>query len=168
MKKKYLAVILTAVLLLGTVPEAVFAEPAESEDGLVIEKVTPVGEPDEQKEPIAYTKEGEPIYGGYIGLSSDLDVPELKNEELENELLTSAEVPEVYNPKASDWSGSYTLPEIRNQEPYSTCWTFGALAAAEMSLLTQYGENRDLSELQLAYFAYHGSTDPLGGRKVIK
>ena len=161
MKKKYLAVILSVALLLGSVPETVFAEPTEDADGLVRIDVLQVGDADALTEPIAYTEDGEPIYGGYIETSEDSNAPALQNEKLENEVLTDTTIPAVYNPKEQDCG--YTLPEIRNQNPYGTCWAFGTIAPMELSLIRQYNETRDLSELQLAYFTYHGGTDPLGG-----
>ena len=63
------------------------------------------------------------------------------------------------------------LPELRNQNPYPTCWSFTSIALAEMSLIRQgkvsVGDmnSLDLSELHLAFFSYNTVTDPLGGTK---
>jgi hypothetical protein len=59
-----------------------------------------------------------------------------------------------------------SLPDLRSQNPYGTCWAFSSIALAEISLVRQgyyLPEDIDLSELQLAYFTYHSVTDPLGG-----
>ena len=63
------------------------------------------------------------------------------------------------------------LPALRNQNPYSTCWSFSSIAMAEMSLIRQGKisvediNSLDLSELHLAFFTYNTVTDPLGGTK---
>lgn len=161
MKKKWLLGILTIGLLSTSVPGNVFAEPTEDADGFATTDVLQVGDADALTEPIAYTEDGEPIYGGYIETSEDSNAPLLEDEELENAVLTDAAVPSVYNPKTQNCG--YTLPEVRNQNPYGTCWAFGSIAPMEFSLIKQHNVTRDLSELQLAYFTYHGGTDPLGG-----
>lgn len=161
MKKKWLLGVLTIGLLSTSVPANVFAEPTEDADDFVTTDVLPVGDTDALREPIAYTEDGEPIYGGYIETSEDSNAPLLEDEGLENAVLTDTAVPAVYNPKTQNCG--YTLPQIRNQNPYGTCWAFGSIAPMEFSLMKQHNVTKDLSELQLAYFTYHGGTDPLGG-----
>ena len=57
-----------------------------------------------------------------------------------------------------------TITPIKNQSPWGTCWSFGTIAACETSLLNtmhmtaesykeSYGEEMDLSEKHLAWFA---------------
>ena len=116
-----------------------------------------------QEEVIGQTEDGQDIYGGYVEAPEDTDVPLMDDVELENEALTASSIPATYNPKASGFTGGYKLPAVRNQNPYGTCWTFGSLASAEMSLARKYNVSKDLSELQLAYFTYHGGKDPVGG-----
>ena len=58
------------------------------------------------------------------------------------------------------------LTQVKDQNPYGTCWTFAALAASEADAIKNEGadaSNLDLSELHLAYFSYSKKTDPLGG-----
>ena len=55
------------------------------------------------------------------------------------------------------------LPDVRNQNPYGTCWAYSSIALAELSILKQEGKMVDLSELHLAYYLYNFVTDPLGG-----
>ena len=52
------------------------------------------------------------------------------------------------------------LPAVRNQAPYNSCWVFSAVGTIEADLITG-GESTDidLSELHLAYYAYHGYYD---------
>lgn len=57
------------------------------------------------------------------------------------------------------------FPDVRNQNPYGTCWAFAALGLSEFYLIKRGLANKsiDLSELQLAYFVYNSALDPLGG-----
>lgn len=51
-----------------------------------------------------------------------------------------------------------TYPNVRNQNPYGTCWAHAATACAEFDMVKNHGMSRttaDFSELQLAYFNYH-------------
>lgn len=95
--------------------------------------------------------------------------------------LPSAELPSLPDYGASDaYSRSYgSLPEsydsrklglitpVRNQNPWGTCWAFGALGAGEASLIKKglADPSVDLSELHLSYFFFHAPTDPLGNTK---
>lgn len=48
---------------------------------------------------------------------------------------------------------------VRYQNPFSSCWSFGALSSVESNILKQTGEDpstMDLSERQLAWFVYDG------------
>ncbi len=56
-----------------------------------------------------------------------------------------------------------SLPAIRHQGGYSTCWAFATLGCMEINLMKKGNPEMDLSELHLAYFAYHSAVDPLGG-----
>ena len=66
-------------------------------------------------------------------------------------------------PATFDLRENGIISEIRNQDPWGTCWSFAAIAACESSILTtmnltreqykeKYGEDLDLSEKHLAYF----------------
>ena len=73
-----------------------------------------------------------------------------------------------------DVDGKCYVPAIRNQNPFGSCWSFGAIAASEISLAYDYGDDFntltdgqkkqiDLSELHTAWFAYEPvhEDDPL-------
>ena len=64
-----------------------------------------------------------------------------------------------------DVDGKCYVPAIRNQNPFGSCWSFGAIAASEISLAYDYGDDFntltdgqkkqiDLSELHTAWFAF--------------
>ena len=64
-----------------------------------------------------------------------------------------------------DVDGVCYVPEVRSQSPFGTCWSFGSIAAAEISLAYQLGVDfntasdaekaaLDLSEKHLAWFSY--------------
>ncbi len=64
-----------------------------------------------------------------------------------------------YNPLDE---GMDSMPTVRNQSPYGSCWAFASLSPAEIMTKRQ-GTEKDLSELHLAYFSYNTVNDPLGG-----
>ena len=49
---------------------------------------------------------------------------------------------------------AYYVSGVKSQEPWGTCWAFGATAAAESSIFADTGKKVDLSERHLAWFAY--------------
>ncbi len=64
-----------------------------------------------------------------------------------------------------DVDGVCYVPEVRSQSPFGTCWSFGAVAAAEISIAYQLGFDfntaddyekaaLDLSEKHLSWFSY--------------
>lgn len=60
----------------------------------------------------------------------------------------NAQFPAVYDPRPS---GEVT--RVQNQDPYGTCWAFGALASLESSM-QERDPYIDLSEWYLAYYTY--------------
>lgn len=57
------------------------------------------------------------------------------------------------------------MPAARDQNPYGSCWAFGTIASVESNLITQGLASKDeidLSEMQLIYYMYHPTVDPLG------
>ena len=98
--------------------------------------------------------------GGYLPIEED-DMAPAVEEESEMMLFAASGLPSKFNPL--EGNTGYTLPAVRDQYPYGSCWTFATNTAQELSLLRTNQGTRDLSELQLAYFTYHSVTDPLGG-----
>ena len=63
----------------------------------------------------------------------------------------------------AQWDNSKYFTEVKNQNPYGTCWAHAAMGLMEYSLKKQnIMENPDLSEHHLAYFAYNTGYDVLG------
>lgn len=69
--------------------------------------------------------------------------------------------------RGSDIPASYDLrpemPAVRDQDPFGTCWTFSAMAAAESNLIHDKAiltsDNADLSEWYLAYYGYNDESN---------
>ena len=74
-------------------------------------------------------------------------------------------VPSSYQYDINEIKAKY--PDVRNQDPYGTCWSFSSMGMMEFDLINkgQFTRNNDLSELQLAYFTFNNVQDPLGGTK---
>ena len=78
------------------------------------------------------------------------------------------EMPSKYDLRDVQVKGSGIVPPVRFQNPFGTCWSFGAIAAAETSILgsglTQddgyTAETFNLSEKHLAYFTFSSLEDP--------
>lgn len=77
----------------------------------------------------------------------------------DSEVETYADIPTHYELDKN------LFPDVRNQNPYGTCWAFAALGLSEFDLIKRGLANKsiDLSELQLAYYVYNSALDPLGG-----
>ena len=73
----------------------------------------------------------------------------------DNSEFIQSDLPETYR------TGS--LPELRNQSPWGTCWAHASIALAEINMMKKgYELSPNYSELHLAYFSYNSVTDPLG------
>lgn len=85
------------------------------------------------------------------------DVP-LELPVLEEEGITAYKASAV----PARYDGRTGISAVRDQNPYSTCWSFAALASGEASLIRQgLDTSLDLSEFQMSYFFYNHVDDPL-------
>lgn len=101
----------------------------------------------------------------YFGLEDPDTSEEQPDEDADEELPPKFDLRDV--------DGVCYVPEIRSQDPFGTCWSFGAIAASEISIAYALGldyntmtdEEKsmvDLSEKHLAWFSYTAlSGDPL-------
>ena len=76
------------------------------------------------------------------------------------ELLTTGGKPEFFDLRNADGNGTSYITPVKQQNPFGSCWGFGAIAAAESSILSQGlaaesgydSDTLDLSEKQTAWF----------------
>jgi len=152
--KRFLAGILTASMLISTESVSVLA--AEADTG--VPETVQSTESIEATEVIGNTETVEMVTAlptGYIPLPSEYDVPVVHYD--------SGEVPQLFSNTMETYYVTPNMPEIRDQNPYGTCWAFTSIALGELDLMQSGFAAPDLSELHLAYFTYNSVTDPLGG-----
>ena len=101
--------------------------------------------------------------GSYIFDELDQNAPALETQV--NDLYRTSPVPSSYG-KDRSWLNT-RFPQVRDQNPYGTCWAFSSVGLAEFDAINDKicNQDVDLSELQLAYFTYNSVVDPLGGTK---
>ena len=80
-----------------------------------------------------------------------------------------ASLSSVYLPVSFDLRDLGVVTPVKNQIPWSTCWGFAAISAAETSILSELGTTYeatglDLSERQLAWFAMTPLPDGFGAQ----
>lgn len=95
-----------------------------------------------------------------------------RDDDLDIDPVDRSSIPSTWSIRGNVLPTAYQSPyvtSVKDQNPYGTCWAFAFLSASEASLVQEgiasvEGDDAvDLSELHLAYFTYHGVTDPLGG-----
>ena len=72
----------------------------------------------------------------------------------DNNLLKAVYLPPKYN-----LADSNLVSEVKNQNPYGTCWAFSTLASLESTLIKSGNADSsvDLSEKHLIWFNYNGA-----------
>lgn len=142
MKKIILPITITALLMNSVLPVSVNA--------LSLHNESPDVETQNDDNTQYYT-------GGYVPNELDNNTPVY-----ESEKALYYDIPASYN-TVKDIQNTY--PDVRDQNPYGTCWAFSSIGLAEFDLINDGTADRniDLSELQLAYYTFNSVTDPLGG-----
>lgn len=102
-------------------------------------------------------------------LSDDYKAPSISNDEVAaDDFLNGVEAERLnldrYVPSSYD-SRTLTpspITSVKAQNPWGTCWAFASAASAEADIIKDgLDTNPNFSELQLAYFMYNKTTDPL-------
>ncbi len=151
LRKRILGLLLASSILVWETPHIVLAEPLNDSQNEEVSIQNNVDNEGEETQAMM----------GYIASPEDENAPVVDEQSIDNDILKEVNTPVKYNPLETSYG--YQLPSIRNQNPYGTCWAFSTAAITEMSYLLKTGNPVDVSELQIAYYTYHGSTDPLGG-----
>ena len=105
-------------------------------------------------------------------VKNDTGYNESHNYVVENPKVDTTALPSKFDLR--DVDGINYVPEVKFQNPFGTCWSFGATAAAEISIAHEFGADFntmtdeqkasfDFSEHHLAWFAYEPihEDDPL-------
>lgn len=106
--------------------------------------------------------EGQEYTSGYIPSDLDYNTP-VVNHSSDGISTIDNVVPSSYQTDINYLNANY--PEVRDQDPYGTCWAFSTMGLLEYDLINHNlaDKNINLSPLQLAYFTYNFMQDPLGG-----
>ena len=119
----------------------------------------------------------EPVFDGFA-LAMGMEVPVVSvyvagesvipslpviedNSEAETPVLNLGTMRGTSLPSSYDSFQQERLPPVRNQAPYNSCWAFSSVGAIDADLIADGEEDTDvdLSELHLAYYAYHSYYD---------
>lgn len=137
---------------------------AEIEEEVLPENELPKENPEDDQEIFDGYEE---FFDGYQELLEEPPFP-VVNPISDNQMHTASveeeEIPSSYN-STEDFHIALPeyMPDLRNQTPYGSCWSFTSLSLGEI-YMKKYGIAwLDLSELHLAYFSYNYQPDPLGG-----
>lgn len=106
--------------------------------------------------------EGQEYTSGYIPSDLDYNTP-VVNHSNDGISMIDNVVPSSYQTDINYLNANY--PEVRDQDPYGTCWAFSTMGLLEYDLINHKLADKtiNLSPLQLAYFTYNFVQDPLGG-----
>ncbi len=137
----FACVVIASALAVGLIPAAAFA--TQSQDDAVVDSVISALADQQIKLTSALCQSGNANV--LYSLSSYADG-------------VDASLAAEAMPSSFDLRGSNTVTPVKNQSPWSTCWSFGSTAAAETSILSKLGLTYDqypidLSELQTAWFS---------------
>lgn len=149
--RKIIASLLVALMVILPV-DNVKAENSEQEEQVTEEVATTTDAASMEEEEFILD---ENIKNTYIDIGERVDyfVPAS-----EVNLVNSATLPSSYDSRTKGY-----ITDVKDQNPYGTCWSFSAMGASESSMIAQgYVDDADYSEFQFAYFFYHNVADPLG------
>lgn len=137
-----------------TVAKAVVAEEPQTQEELDYV----LGRPMTEEEKVEQLRLMEEYGSRLVPLEPDAEVDRIHSEE--EEIARATRLPSSYDARTNGW-----ITSVKNQNPYGTCWAFSSISMAEASLIKKgiKSSDVDLSELHLAYYAYHFVEDPLGG-----
>ena len=103
----------------------------------------------------------EKTVSSYIPDDLDKNAPVVERKPYD--LYRDTALPSSYGTNVEELNAQY--PQVRDQNPYGTCWAFSSVGLAEFDAIKDgiTDRNIDMSELQLSYFTYNSVLDPLEG-----
>lgn len=106
--------------------------------------------------------EGQEYTSGYVPSDLDYNAP-VVNHSSDGISTIDNVVSSSYQTDTNYLNSNY--PDVRDQDPYGTCWAFSTMGLLEYDLINKKLADKsiNLSPLQLAYFTYNFVQDPLGG-----
>lgn len=106
--------------------------------------------------------EGQEYTSSYVPSDLDYNTP-VVNHSSDGISTIGNVVPSSYQTDINYLNSNY--PDVRDQDPYGTCWAFSTMGLLEYDLINKKLADKsiNLSPLQLAYFTYNFVQDPLGG-----
>lgn len=130
---------LIASAALGSMPVLAVSD-AQADDGFRPAKIN--------LKPVISSEKDETPEVRNTPLFEGMDTPEAEK------LAEESSIPVL--PVSFDLRDENKVTPVADQNPYGTCWSFGAIASAESDLIGLYPDI-DLSELHTAYFPYSGN-----------
>ncbi len=159
---KLITVLLSLLMGFNTVGVCYAEEVGDSEEPTVVENIeenTTVGSEEESNN---NNVDNQQQTFSYIPSDLDYNTP-VVNDSSDGISTIDVTIPSAFQNDINDLKSKY--PDVRNQNPYGTCWSFSSIGLMEFDLIKnqKFTRDNDLSELQLAYFTFNNVLDPLGG-----
>jgi len=158
--RKIVSIAVSAVLCVGGIPALAFAQSGGSSAWELMGADAPIVSGDDE----VFLPDSELVPSGVADMGREVRLAAGAEEEVPawaqdtGEDADQAVSVQATFPSKFDLRDKGLATPVRLQNPYSSCWAFGGIAAAESSIKAELGKDVDLSEKHLAWFAMHPIT----------